>query len=104
MPGTESLWYKDAVFYEVYVRGFYDANGDGNGDLIGLTSKLDYLQELGIDCLWLMPIFGSPLKADGYAIADFGRIHPTIGTVADFDARTKAAHARGIGIITALVV
>src|SRR3984885_12267743 len=104
MPGTESLWYKDAVFYEVYVRGFYDASGDGDGDLIGLTSKLDYLQELGIDCLWLMPIYASPLKDDGYDIADFRQIHPTIGTVADFEALTKAAHARGIRIIADLVI
>ncbi len=104
MPGTESLWYKDAVFYEVYVRGFYDANGDGDGDLIGLTSRLDYLQELGVDCLWLMPIYASPLKDDGYDIADFRLIHPTIGTVADFEALTKAAHARGIRIIADLVV
>jgi maltose alpha-D-glucosyltransferase/alpha-amylase len=104
MPGTESLWYKDAVFYEVYVRGFFDASGDGDGDLIGLTSKLDYLQELGIDCLWLMPIYASPLKDDGYDIADFRQIHPTIGTVNDFEALTKAAHARGIRIIADLVV
>ncbi len=104
MPGTESLWYKDAVFYEVYVRGFYDANGDGDGDLIGLTSRLDYLQELGVDCLWLMPIYASPLKDDGYDIADFRQIHPTIGTVADFEALTKAAHARGIRIIADLVL
>ena len=104
MPGTESLWFKDAVFYEVYVRGFHDANGDGDGDLIGLTSRLDYLQELGVDCLWLMPIYASPLKDDGYDIADFRQIHPTIGTVADFEALTKAAHARGIRIIADLVV
>jgi maltose alpha-D-glucosyltransferase / alpha-amylase len=104
MPGTESLWYKDAVFYEVYVRGFYDANGDGDGDLIGLTSRLDYLQELGVDCLWLMPIYASPLKDDGYDIADYRQIHPTIGTVADFEALTRAAHARGIRIIADLVV
>jgi maltose alpha-D-glucosyltransferase/alpha-amylase len=104
MPGTESLWYKDAVFYEVYVRGFYDASGDGDGDLIGLTSKLDFLQELGVDCLWLMPIYASPLKDDGYDIADFRQIHPTIGTVHDFEALTKAAHARGIRIIADLVM
>jgi maltose alpha-D-glucosyltransferase / alpha-amylase len=104
MPGTESLWYKDAVFYEVYVRGFYDANGDGDGDLIGLTSRLDYLQELGVDCLWLMPIYASPLKDDGYDIADFRQIHPTIGTVADFEALSKAAHSRGIRIIADLVL
>ena len=83
---------------------FYDANGDGDGDLVGLTSKLDYLQELGIDCLWLMPIYASPLKDDGYDIADFRQIHPTIGTVADFEALTKAAHARGIRIIADLVI
>ena len=104
MSGTESLWYKDAIFYEVYVRGFYDANGDGDGDLIGLTSKLDYLQELGVDCLWLMPIYASPLKDDGYDIADFRQIHPTIGTVSDFETLTKDAHARGIRIIADLVV
>ncbi len=104
MPGTESLWYKDAIFYEVYVRGFYDANGDGNGDLIGLTSKLDYLQELGVDCLWLMPIYASPLKDDGYDIAEFRQIHPTIGTVSDFETLTREAHARGIRIIADLVV
>ena len=104
MSGSESLWYKDAIFYEVYPRGFHDANGDGDGDLIGLTNKLDYLQDLGIDCLWLMPIYASPLKDDGYDIADFRQIHPTIGTVADFEALTKAAHARGIRIIADLVV
>ena len=104
MHGTEGLWYKDAIFYEVYPRGFHDANGDGDGDLTGLTAKLDYLQELGIDCLWLMPIYASPLKDDGYDIADFRQIHPTIGTVADFETLTKAAHARGIRIIADLVV
>jgi maltose alpha-D-glucosyltransferase / alpha-amylase len=104
MPGTESLWYKDAIFYEVYVRGFYDANGDGNGDLIGLTAKLDYFQELGVDCLWLMPIYASPLKDDGYDIAEFRHIHPTIGTVSDFETLTKEAHARGLRIIADLVV
>ena len=104
MSGSESLWYKDAIFYEVYPRGFHDANGDGDGDLAGLTAKLDYLHDLGIDCLWLMPIYASPLKDDGYDIADFRQIHPTIGTVADFEALTKAAHARGIRIIADLVI
>ena len=97
-------WYKDAIFYEVYVRGFYDANGDGNGDLRGLTEKLDYLADLGIDCLWLMPIFASPLKDDGYDIADFMKIHPAIGDVSDFVALTKAAHERGIRVIADLVI
>ena len=96
MSGTESQWYKDAIFYEVYPRGFHDANGDGDGDLAGLITKLDYLQDLGIDCLWLMPIYASPLKVDGYDIADFRQIHPTIGTVADFECLPLAAHARGV--------
>ncbi len=104
MTVTDTLWYKDAIFYEVYVRGFYDATGDGDGDLIGLTTKLDYLQELGVDCIWLMPIYASPLKDDGYDIADFRQIHPTIGNVNDFEALTKAAHARGIRIIADLVI
>ena len=72
--------------------------------MAGLTAKLDYLQDLGVDCLWLMPIYASPLKDDGYDIADFRQIHPTIGTVADFEALTKAAHARGIRIIADLVI
>jgi maltose alpha-D-glucosyltransferase/alpha-amylase len=104
MNRPEQDWYMDAVFYEVYVRGFFDSNQDGNGDLAGLTSKLDYLQDLGVDCLWLMPIYPSPLKDDGYDIADFRGIHPTIGNVEDFEVLTKAAHARGIRIIADLVI
>ena len=76
MRETDSFWYKDAIFYQVYVRGFFDSNADGHGDLGGLTEKLDYLKDLGIDCLWLMPIYASPLKDDGYDIADFRRIDP----------------------------
>jgi maltose alpha-D-glucosyltransferase / alpha-amylase len=104
MRDTDPLWYKDAVFYEVYVRGFFDSNSDGNGDLRGLTEKLDYLHDLGVDCLWLMPIFASPMKDDGYDIADFRQIHPMLGTVEDFEALTQAAHERGIRIITDLVL
>jgi len=85
------------------VRSFFDSNGDGYGDLPGLTEKLDYLRELGVDCLWLMPIFLSPLKDDGYDIADFHQIHPTMGTVEQFKTLTEAAHARGIRIIADLV-
>ena len=81
-------WYKDAIIYEVNVRGFFDSTGDGNGDLRGLIEKLDYLADLGVDCLWLMPIFASPLKDDGYDIADFYQIHPTLGDVKDFESVT----------------
>jgi maltose alpha-D-glucosyltransferase/alpha-amylase len=86
------------------VRGFYDSNGDGIGDLRGLIEKLDYLRELGVDCLWLLPIFASPLKDDGYDISDFCEIHPALGTVQDFEDLTRAAHERGIRIIADLVL
>ena len=104
MSGQNPLWYKDAIFYEVYVRGFQDSTQDGNGDLRGLTERLDYLHELGVTCLWLMPIYDSPLKDDGYDISDFRKIHPAIGAVEDFQALTLAAHARGIRIIADLVI
>lgn len=104
MRENDSLWYKDAIFYEVYVRGFLDSDADGNGDLRGLIDKLDYLHDLGVDCLWLMPIYASPCKDDGYDIADFRQIYPTLGSVADFEALTKAAHERGIRIIADLVI
>src|SRR5262245_40576219 len=104
MLGTDVFWYKTAIFYEVYVRGFFDANGDGYGDLRGLAEKMDYFHDLGVDCLWLMPFFPSPLKDDGYDIADFCGVHPTLGTVEDFEALTQAAHARGIRIIADLVL
>jgi maltose alpha-D-glucosyltransferase / alpha-amylase len=97
-------WYRDAIFYEVYVRGFFDTNSDGNGDLRGLIEKLPYLNDLGVTCLWLMPILASPLKDDGYDVADFRNIHPTLGTIDDFEALTAAAHQRGIRIITDLVL
>ena len=80
----DDRWYQRAVFYEVLVRGFYDANADGTGDLRGLTEKLDYLQWLGIDCLWLLPFYQSPLRDGGYDIADFFAIHPDYGAVDDF--------------------
>src|SRR5918993_4552016 len=102
MLDSQPDWYKDALFYEVSVRAFYDSDADGFGDLRGLIGKLDYLRDLGVDCLWLMPIYESPLKDDGYDIADFRKIHPTIGVVEDFEALTAAAHERGIRIIADL--
>ncbi|MFN2213713.1 MAG: maltose alpha-D-glucosyltransferase [Anaerolineales bacterium] len=101
---NNSLWYKDAVFYEVYVRAFFDSNGDGHGDLKGLTHKLDYLKDLGIGALWLLPIYASPLKDDGYDIADFYSIHPDYGTLDDFKELLDAAHLRGMKVITDLVL
>lgn len=98
------LWYKNAVFYELYVRAFYDSNGDGIGDLRGVIEKLDYLQDLGVDCFWLLPIYPSPLKDDGYDIADFYGIHPDYGALDDFKALMAAAHARGIRVIADLVI
>lgn len=101
---NEELWYKDAVFYQVYIRAFYDSNADGHGDIRGLTQKLDYLQELGVDCIWLMPIYPSPLKDDGYDIADYYNISSTFGTVDEFKRLLDAAHQRGIRIIMDLVL
>ena len=99
-----SLWYQTAVFYEVYVRAYYDSNGDGHGDLRGLMQKLDYLQELGVDCIWLLPIYPSPLRDDGYDIADYYGVLPEYGDLEDFKALVEAAHARGMRVIADLVL
>src|SRR5579885_3569745 len=98
------LWYKDAVFYEVPIKAFYDANGDGIGDLPGLLAKLDYLQRLEVDCLWLLPMYPSPRRDDGYDIADFYAVDPDYGTVADLEAFVAAAHDRKIRVIADLVL
>ena len=97
-------WYKDAIFYEVYVRGFYDSNHDGVGDFRGLTSKLDYLQWLGITCIWLLPFYQSPLRDGGYDISDYYAVLPERGTLADFKEFLNAAHAKGIRVIADLVI
>jgi len=99
-----SDWYKDAVFYEVPVKAFYDADGNGVGDFAGLTQKLDYIHDLGVDCLWILPMYPSPLKDDGYDIADFYGIHPSYGTVEDFQKFMDAAHDRGLRVIADLVM
>src|SRR5512133_1352065 len=102
--GQDSLWYKDAVIYEVHVRAFQDSNADGVGDFRGLEDKLDYLRDLGITAIWLLPFYPSPLKDDGYDIADYYSINPLFGTLSDFKAFLRQAHARGLRVITELVV
>jgi maltose alpha-D-glucosyltransferase / alpha-amylase len=97
-------WYKDAVVYEVHVRAFCDGNSDGIGDFVGLTQKLDYLQDLGVTVLWLLPFYPSPLKDDGYDIADYHSIHADYGTLHDFKHFLYEAHERGIRVITELVI
>ncbi len=87
MPLSQDvLWYKDAIIYQVHVRAFYDSTGDGVGDFRGLAQKLDYLQELGINALWLMPFFPSPLRDDGYDISDYRSVHPSYGALDDSNA------------------
>jgi len=100
----ESLWYKDAIIYELHVKSFYDGNGDGIGDFQGLIQKLDYLQELGVIAIWLLPFYPSPLKDDGYDIADYFNINPDFGSLRDFRRFLRAAHKRGIRVITELVI
>jgi maltose alpha-D-glucosyltransferase/alpha-amylase len=100
----DGLWYKDAVIYQVHVRTFYDNNGDGIGDFRGLAQKIDYLAELGITAIWLMPFFPSPLRDDGYDIADYRTVHPSYGILDDFKAFLEIAHARGIRVIMELVL
>lgn len=95
---------KDMVIYQIYPRSFMDANGDGMGDLPGIISKLDYLQELGVDTLWLSPVYRSPNADNGYDIADYKSIQPAFGTMADFDELVAQAKARSIGIVMDLVI
>jgi maltose alpha-D-glucosyltransferase/alpha-amylase len=100
----DNLWYKSAVLYELHVRAFYDSNGDGIGDFAGLTQKLDYLKGLGIDCIWLLPFYPSPLRDDGYDIADYYAVNPDYGALDDFRCFLDEAHARGLRVIADLVM
>ena len=105
-PGsaTDPLWYKDAILYELHVRAFADSNGDGIGDFAGLTGRLDYLQELGVTCLWLLPFFPSPLRDDGYDISDYKDVNPSYGTLDDFQRFLDAAHLHGMQVVIELVM
>src|SRR5437773_7714019 len=98
------LWYKDGIIYQTHVKAFFDTNGDGVGDFQGLTRKLDYLQDLGVNILWLLPFYPSPLRDDGYDIANYTSVHPGYGTLTDFKAFLKEAHKRGLRVVTELVV
>jgi maltose alpha-D-glucosyltransferase / alpha-amylase len=101
---TDPLWYKDAVIYELHVRAFMDSNDDGIGDFQGLISKLDYLQDLGVTCLWVLPFFPSPLRDDGYDIANYTDVNPSYGTIDDFRQFLDAAHARNMQVMIELVI
>jgi len=101
---VDEPWYKDAVFYELPVRAFQDSNDDGVGDFQGLSQRLDYLQDLGVDCLWLLPFYPSPLRDDGYDIADYRDVSPVYGKTADFEAFLREAHRRRIRVIADLVI
>ena len=100
----DPLWYKDAIIYELHVRAFYDSDGDGVGDFRGLTEKLDYLQDLGVTAIWLLPFYPSPLKDDGYDMSDYAGVHPDYGTLRDFQMFLREAHRRGLRVITELVL
>ncbi|MEP6734696.1 MAG: maltose alpha-D-glucosyltransferase [Chryseolinea sp.] len=101
---NEALWFKDAIIYEVSVRAFYDSNGDGIGDFQGLIQKLDYLEDLGITAIWLLPFFHSPLKDDGFDVTDHCDVHPDYGTLSDFKQFIKEAHRKNIKVITELIL
>jgi maltose alpha-D-glucosyltransferase / alpha-amylase len=102
--GQEPFWYKNGVIYQVHVRAFYDANSDGTGDFRGLTQKLDYIKDLGVTAIWLLPFYPSPLKDDGYDIADYSDVHPMYGTLGDFKTFLREAHKHGLRVITELVL
>ncbi len=104
MLNRDELWYQDAVFYEAPVRSFYDSNGDGIGDFRGMTERLDYIRDLGVDCIWLLPMYPSPMNDDGYDISDFVAIHSDYGNVEDFKEFIDAAHAKGLRVVADLVM
>ncbi len=103
-PPDDALWYRDAVIYQLHIKAFFDSNGDGIGDFGGLAQKLDYVHELGVDTIWLLPFYPSPLRDDGYDIADYHNVNPHYGSRQDFRAFVKEAHRRGLRVITELVL
>ncbi len=104
MLSDDPLWYQDAIIYELHVKAFFDSNDDGMGDFRGLLQKLDYLQSLGVTCIWLLPFYPSPQRDDGYDISDYRSVHPNYGTMRDFRDFVRAAHSAGIRVLTELVI
>ena len=96
-------WYKDAIIYELHIKAFYDSDGDGIGDFGGLLQKLDYLQELGVTAVWVLPFYPSPLRDDGYDIADYYSINPSYGNIKEFKHLLDEAHKRNLKVITELL-
>ncbi|HEY9792156.1 MAG TPA: maltose alpha-D-glucosyltransferase [Candidatus Obscuribacterales bacterium] len=101
---TDPYWYKDAILYQLHIKSFYDSNGDGYGDIQGLIEKLDYIQDLGVDTIWVLPFYPSPLRDDGYDIADYETVNPVYGSEDDFRLFMKEAHRRGLRVVTELVI
>src|SRR5690625_712272 len=97
-------WYKDALIYQLHIKAFQDSNNDGIGDFAGLLDRLDYVAELGVTAIWVLPFYPSPLRDDGYDIADYTSINPSYGTMEDFKRFVEAAHERGLRVITELVI
>ena len=102
--GGDAYWYKDAIIYQLHIKAFFDANDDGIGDFRGLTEKLDYVKDLGVNTIWLLPFYPSPLRDDGYDVADYRNVHPAYGTRADFQQFVREAHRRELRVITELVI
>ena len=100
----DERWYEQAVFYELYLRAYQDSDGDGHGDFRGAMQRLDHVKSLGVDCIWILPMYPSPLKDDGYDVADYCDIHPDYGTLEDFKAFLDAAHDRGLRVVIDLVM
>src|SRR5438477_6549151 len=100
----DPLWYKAAIIYQLHIKAFFDANDDGSGDFPGLCRKLDYLQDLGVTALWLLPFYPSPLRDDGYDISDYRNVNPSYGRMADFKNFVREAHRRNLRVITELII
>ncbi|MEA2744924.1 MAG: maltose alpha-D-glucosyltransferase / alpha-amylase, partial [Acetobacteraceae bacterium] len=101
---ADPLWYKDAIIYQIHIKSFFDSNNDGVGDFPGLISRLDYIAELGVNTIWLLPFYPSPRLDDGYDIADYRGVHPDYGTLADVKRFIAAAHEKGMRVIAELVI